>query len=184
MKTATFFLSAFSFVLFVFFPLAKAHGILSSVIIDGKTYQGPIAGGDSIPDSPIRQVSDASPVKGANNIAITCGPDAKPASFVAPANPGSTIDALWQTNDRQHWPHNTGPFFPLLRGKPPSLIGTYIPSGPMEVYLASCGPVSCDEFDASNAQWFKITQVGKRDGGWVQQDQCMFMLGSPSGQQA
>ncbi|KAF9646051.1 hypothetical protein BDM02DRAFT_3119271 [Thelephora ganbajun] len=113
-------------------------------------YQGPIAGGQPIPDSPVRQISDASPVKGANNKAMTCGPDAKPVSFVAPANPGSAIDVLWQANDRNHWPHNTGP---------------------MEVYLASCGSVPCDKFDASNAQWFKISEVGKRNGGWVQQDQ-------------
>ena len=47
----------------------------------------------------------------------------------------------------------------------------------MEVYLASCGSVSCDKFDASNAQWFKITEVGKRSGGgWVQQDQCMLFF--------
>lgn len=150
MKTATFFLSALFFVPLALLPLVRAHGILGQITIDGKMYQGPIAGGDPIPGSPIRQISDASPVKGANNLATTCGPDAKPASFVAPANPGSTIDALWQANDRQHWPHNTGP---------------------MEVYLASCGSVSCDKFDTSNAQWFKISEVGKRDGGWVQQDQ-------------
>ena len=108
MKTTTFFLSALFFVPLVLFPLAEAHGIISQVVIDGKTYQGPIAGGDPIPDSPVRQISDASPVKGANNLAMTCGPDAKPASFVAPANPGSAINVLWQANDRQHWPHNTG----------------------------------------------------------------------------
>lgn len=114
MKTATFFLSALSCLFLVLFPLAEAHGILGLLTIDGKTYQGPIAGGDLIRDSPIRQISDASPVKGANNLAITCGPDAKPATFIAPANPGSAIDVLWQANDRQHWPHNTGPFL-LLR---------------------------------------------------------------------
>ena len=41
------------------------------------------------------------------------------------------------------------------------------------MYLASCGSAPCDNFDASNAQWFKITEVGKRNDGWVQQDQCM-----------
>ena len=115
MKTVTFFLSALSFVSLVVLPLIEAHGIIGQITIDGMSYQGPIAGGDPIPGSPVRQISDASPVKGANNIAITCGPDAKPASFVAPANPGSAIGVLWQANDRQHWPHNTGPFltFPL-----------------------------------------------------------------------
>lgn len=151
MKASTSSLPAFLFVSLALFPFVKAHGITGSVTIDGMMYQGPIAGGDQIPGSPVRQIDDASPVKGANNLAMTCGPNAQPASFVAPANPGSSIDVLWQANDRQHWPHNTGP---------------------MEVYLASCGSVTCDQFDASNAQWFKIAEVGKRDGGgWVQQDQ-------------
>lgn len=108
MKTTAFLLSALSFVSLVLLPLAEAHGIIGDVTIDGKTYQGPIAGGQSIPGSPIRQISDASPVKGAMNKAMTCGPDAKAASFVAPANPGSTIDVLWTANDRKNWPHNTG----------------------------------------------------------------------------
>ena len=115
MKTSTFFLSVLSlFVPLVLLPLAEAHGIVGQVAIDGKTYQGPIAGGKSIPGSPVRQISDASPVKGATNKALTCGPDAKPASFVAPANPGSTVDVLWTANDRKNWPHNTGSFLPLL----------------------------------------------------------------------
>jgi len=120
MKTSTFFLSALSFLVpLVLLPLVEAHGIGGRVTIDGKTYQGPIAGGKSIPGSPIRQISDASPVKGANNKAINCGPSAKPASFVAPANPGSKIDFLWTANDRKNWPHNTGLFlisFPLSFG--------------------------------------------------------------------
>jgi len=48
----------------------------------------------------------------------------------------------------------------------------------MEVYLASCGSVSCDKFDASNAQWFKIAEAGKRNDEWVQKDQCMLVFGS------
>jgi hypothetical protein len=150
MKTSAF-LSALSFVPLVFLPLVEAHGILDQLIIDGRTHKGPTTG-QSVSDSPIRQISSASPVKGAMNKAVTCGPDAKPASFDAPANPGSTIEALWTDDSRGHWPHNTGP---------------------MEVYLASCGSAACDKFDASKAQWFKINQVGKRTGGggWVQQDQ-------------
>jgi len=151
MKTSALFFSALSLLVpIVLLPLVEAHGIVGDVTIDGKKYQGPIAGGGSLAGSPVRQISDASPVKGATNKAVTCGPNAKPAPFVAPANPGSTIDVLWTANDRQHWPHNTGP---------------------MLTYLASCGSVSCDKFDASNAQWFKINEVGKRSGGWVQQDQ-------------
>ena len=110
MRTSASFLSAFSFVVLVLFPLARAHGIVEQVTIDGKSYQGPLAGGKSIPGSPVRQISTASPVKGATNKAMTCGPDAKPAPFVAPANPGSTVGVLWTANDDQNWPHNTGSF--------------------------------------------------------------------------
>ena len=113
MKTSAFFLSVLSFVPLVLFPLVEAHGVASKVAIDGKSYQGPTAGGKSIPGSPVRQISDASPVKGAMNKAMTCGPNAKPAPFVAPANPGSKIDVLWTANDLKNWPHNTGSFFPL-----------------------------------------------------------------------
>ena len=78
----------------------------------------------------------------------------------------------------------TGPTTPVrfscyLRGEFQFLISVWTLSGPMEVYLASCGSTSCDKFDASNAQWFKITEVGKRSGGWVQQDQCMLLFGLP-----
>jgi len=48
----------------------------------------------------------------------------------------------------------------------------------MEVYLASCGSVSCDKFDASNAQWFKINEAGKRGDGWIQEDQCTLLFDS------
>ena len=38
--------------------------------------------------------------------------------------------------------------------------------------MASCGDTTCDKFDASNAQWFKVDEVGKKSDGsaWVQQD--------------
>lgn len=42
----------------------------------------------------------------------------------------------------------------------------------MLTYMASCGSTTCDKFDASGAQWFKVDQVGKKSDGsaWVQQD--------------
>lgn len=116
MKTANLLFSILPFVLLSLFPTAEAHGIIGIVIIDGKVYEGPTAGGDPLPQSPIRQISDPSPVKGADNQFLACGPDAKPAPIVAAANPGSSISVLWQDNDRENWPHNTGSFhiFPSL----------------------------------------------------------------------
>ena len=39
-------------------------------------------------------------------------------------------------------------------------------------YMAVCDGTTCDKFNASNAQWFKIDEAGqKSDGsGWVQAD--------------
>jgi hypothetical protein len=38
-------------------------------------------------------------------------------------------------------------------------------------YMASCGGNNCSNFDASTAQWFKISQDGKStNGSWVQAD--------------
>lgn len=46
----------------------------------------------------------------------------------------------------------------------------------MLTYMATCGNTTCDKFDAINAQWFKIDEVGQRKNDssqWVQQDLCM-----------
>ena len=39
-------------------------------------------------------------------------------------------------------------------------------------YMASCSPSTCDQFNASNAKWFKIDQIGKESDGktWYQKD--------------
>lgn len=47
--------------------------------------------------------------------------------------------------------------------------------GPMLTYMSTCGNTTCDQFDAINAQWFKIDEVGQRQNDssqWVQQDLC------------
>ena len=77
-----------------FIPSATAHGFLGKVTIDGKDYQGNVPNGQTNP-SPIRQISDISPVKGSNNPDLNCGLNAQLASVVAPANPGSTILFWW-----------------------------------------------------------------------------------------
>ena len=40
-------------------------------------------------------------------------------------------------------------------------------------YMASCGDTTCDQFNDTDAQWFKIDQAGKKGGDnspWVQAD--------------
>jgi len=134
---------------------AAAHGYVDKITIAGKEYAGPEPGNGG-PDSAIRQVRENSPVKGTDNVALNCGLSAKRAKLSADAMPGDEIQISWPSGGGQTWPHNTGP---------------------MMTYLAECdGP--CEDFDAKNAQWFKIDQAGKNDNGkWVQED---LMSGKPA----
>ncbi|KAF9522111.1 glycosyl hydrolase family 61-domain-containing protein [Crepidotus variabilis] len=128
----------------------SAHGLLSVATINGKQYQGPKIFGDNGP-SPIRAVNSPDPNYGTSNTALTCGPGQTAGANVADANPGDQVSFDWRGADGSNWPHNTGP---------------------MLTYMASCGSTTCDKFDATQAKWFKINQVGRKDGQveWQQQD--------------
>lgn len=137
------------------FPLlaaayVSAHGFLRTLTINGKAYTGNIPSGNTAP-SIIRQVSTQDPNKGAQNPALTCGPNATAGSLVADANPGDALTFNWKAADLSNWPHNTGP---------------------MLTYMASCGSTTCDQFDPANAKWFKIQQIGRKNGNgdWAQAD--------------
>lgn len=85
------------------FPLltaayVSAHGFLSTVTINGKAFSGNIPSGKTAP-SIIRQVSTQNPNKGAQNPALTCGPDATAGSLVADANPGDALTFDWRAAD-------------------------------------------------------------------------------------
>ncbi|KAI0735992.1 glycosyl hydrolase family 61-domain-containing protein [Earliella scabrosa] len=132
-------------------PYVAAHGFVSKVTIDGKTYAGNEPGQYKGP-SPIRLVDNNGPVKGSDNPDLFCGLKAKPAELVASANPGSEVTFEWLAGGGQNWPHNTGP---------------------MITYMASCGSTTCDKFDSRDAQWFKIDEAGKKpndDSTWIQAD--------------
>lgn len=125
----------------------SAHGFTHQMIIDGKAYIGNAPNADPNP-SPLRQVSDVGPVKGASNPDVNCGLSAQPASQVASANPGSTVQFDWRGGDLSHWPHNTGPIM---------------------TYMASCGDTTCDKFNPQSAQWFLIDRQGQySNGSWIQ----------------
>ena len=90
-------LSYFIFALFSLLsilPSVAAHGYLTRVSIDGTSYSGnaPFA---QPSDSPIRQVSDFSPVMGTDNTSMNCGLNAQLATKVVPANPGSVMEFYW-----------------------------------------------------------------------------------------
>jgi hypothetical protein len=75
-------------------PSVAAHGFVTKVVIDGTTYSGNVPNAQPS-DSPIRQISDISPVKGSNNPSLNCGLNAQLATQVVPANPGSVMEFYW-----------------------------------------------------------------------------------------
>jgi hypothetical protein len=90
-------------------PSARAHGFVSTFGVDGKEYKGNVPSGRTDP-SPIRQVSDQSPIYGAKSPTVNCGTGAPNAALVADAMPGSTLSWDWRTASLDRWPHNTGAF--------------------------------------------------------------------------
>ncbi|KAI0350297.1 hypothetical protein OH77DRAFT_1087377 [Trametes cingulata] len=143
MKAATTFVLS----LLAVVPFVSAHGYVSQVTVDGKTYKGNTPNSNSV-KSPIRMINDVSPVKGASNKYLSCGQNAQKAATVATAKPGSKVSFQWVNGNGGNWPHNVGP---------------------MLTYMASCGSGGCANFDSSNAKWFKIEEAGKqKDGTWAQ----------------
>ncbi|EIM92983.1 uncharacterized protein STEHIDRAFT_47129 [Stereum hirsutum FP-91666 SS1] len=132
---------------FASFSHVLAHGYVGQVTIDGTVYNGN-APGETANASPIRQISSNGPVKGASNPDLNCGLDAQLASEVADANSGSTVVFQW-TDGPDNWPHEVGPLM---------------------TYMAMCEDTTCDQYNSTNAAWFKIDQVGLKsdDSTWYQ----------------
>ncbi|KAJ7230015.1 glycoside hydrolase family 61 protein [Mycena pura] len=130
---------------------AAAHGWIGELTIAGKGYKGnePTEETPNGAPSVIRQIENNLPVKDTTSSELTCGRNAKPAALVATVAAGATIPVHWQTLAANgFWFHDVGP---------------------MMTYLASCGSVTCDKFDASKAKWFKIAQEGQdSSGSWAQ----------------
>lgn len=130
-------------------PAVVAHGSLYEVTIAGQLHMG------NVPENPpignasiIRQIDAVSPVLGTDNPFLTCGQGAPLAADVASAMPGDAVTLWWRGGDLQNWPHNTGPIM---------------------TYMASCGDTPCNQYNGSDAQWFKISQLGQQsDGTWYQ----------------
>lgn len=129
---------------------AKAHGYVAQVSIDGEIYMGNVPNAQPSP-SIVRQIDDISPVKGASNPYMNCGQAAQLAALVADANPGSQFQFWWKDGDGTNWPHDIGPIM---------------------TYMASCVGTTCDKYNSTNAEWFKIEETGLEPGNmtWYQQN--------------
>ncbi|KAJ7595353.1 glycosyl hydrolase family 61-domain-containing protein [Mycena floridula] len=158
MKLAALLPTLFLVQLFVLVQVS-AHGFVYIVSVDGKAFTGNIPDEHPSKASVIREVSAQDPVKGATNPSVNCGNNAQIAAQTADALPGSVLSFDWREADLANWPHNTGP---------------------MLTYMASCGSVSCSSFNSSDANWFKIDQVGLKSDGvsWYQEDLMSGMTAS------
>jgi hypothetical protein len=126
-------------------PLVSAVYVSAHGILVGMTVNGAPQNRNVI-----RSVRNQDPNRGANNPALLCGPDAQVAPASAKVMPGDTLGFDWKSPNFDNWPHNTGPEL---------------------TYLASCGDVTCDKFNAANAKWFKIAERSKKSNGqWFQAD--------------
>ncbi|KAF9218887.1 hypothetical protein BS17DRAFT_475982 [Gyrodon lividus] len=151
------YLASLSLALLALLPQVQAHGYVAQVAIDGKVYIGNVPNAQPTP-SIVRQINDVSPVKGASNPYLNCGQDAQKATLVADANPGSQLNFWWKGGDGSDWPHNIGPIM---------------------TYMTSCGSTTCDQYNSTNAEWFKIEETGLEPGNmtWYQQN---IMDGGPA----
>ncbi|KAH7890297.1 glycoside hydrolase family 61 protein [Phlebopus sp. FC_14] len=150
-------LASFFFHLVLLLPQVHAHGYVAQVAIDGKVYIGNVPNAQPTP-SIVRQINDVSPVKGASNPYLNCGQDAQKAALVADANPGSSMQFWWKGGDGSDWPHNIGPIM---------------------TYMTPCGSTTCDQYNSTDAEWFKIEETGLEPGNtvWYQQN---IMDGGPA----
>jgi hypothetical protein len=152
MLSTTYLLSA----LLALAPLVSAHGAVRRIAVGETIYTGPAPGTGSTAPSPIRQIANNGPVLDPTSADMACGNGAHtPASFVAPAQAGARLAFQWW-NDAANspWIHQVGP---------------------MLTYMAACTGTTCDKFDASKAQWFKIDQIGQTVAGganWFQNYTC------------
>lgn len=146
----------FSLTLLALLPLVSGHGYVAQVSIDGKDYYGNLPNANPVP-SIVRQINDVSPVKGASNPYLNCGQDAQLASLVANANPSSQLQFWWKGGDGSNWPHNIGPIM---------------------TYMAQCVGTTCDQYNSTNAEWFKIEETGLQPGNltWYQQNISMSII--------
>ena len=98
-------------------PSVAGHGYVTNVTIDGTSYAGNVPNAEPFA-SPIRQISDISPVKGADNPSLNCGLNAQLASMVVPANPGSVMDFYWGDPDGSNVSFSRFPYVKLFQSCP------------------------------------------------------------------
>ncbi|KAB5593105.1 endo-beta-1,4-glucanase D [Ceratobasidium theobromae] len=129
----------------------EAHGYVKSLqIVGGESFTGPKPGSTGPNKSPIRGITDQSPLTDLQAKDIICGRGASAGSLVASAKPGDMLSISWANalSDNGNWIHDTGPMMTYF---------TQVPAGQ-----------TADKFNPEGAKWFKTDQIGKKDNVWVQ----------------
>ncbi|KDN40981.1 hypothetical protein RSAG8_07687, partial [Rhizoctonia solani AG-8 WAC10335] len=129
----------------------QAHGYVKKVeILGSESFNGPKPGATGANKSPIRGITDQSPVKDLQSKDLICGFGATPGSVVASAKPGDTLVYSWGNDvaENGNWIHDTGPMM------------TYFAQVP--------GGQTVDTFTGEGAKWFKTDEAGKKNNKWVQ----------------
>ncbi|KAG8703409.1 hypothetical protein FRC11_010751 [Ceratobasidium sp. 423] len=130
---------------------AQAHGYVKKVeILGSDSFNGPKPGATGANKSPIRGITDQSPVKNLQSKDLICGFGAAPGSVVASAKPGDTLVYSWgnAVAEDGNWIHDTGPMM------------TYFAQVPADQ--------TADTFTGEGANWFKTDEAGKKNNKWVQ----------------
>ncbi|KAG8680094.1 hypothetical protein FRC12_014128, partial [Ceratobasidium sp. 428] len=99
----------------------EAHGIVTTVKVGDITYNGPKPGSTFNNNSPIRGVTDQSPLKDLQSNDMICGMGATPGFAVARAKPGDSIVYTWGNVVAENglWIHDTGPMMTYMTQVPP-----------------------------------------------------------------
>lgn len=128
--------------------VASAHGVVSSLTIDGQSYTAYNPYGDPYmnpaPERITWTVPSNSPVEDVTTSAIACNVDSKAGAISATATAGSKITFFWTV-----WPDSH--------------------KGPVMTYLAACPGSSCTTVtDPTTLEFFKIDADGlNADGTWA-----------------
>lgn len=119
--------------------LAAAHGFVTQVTMDGKTYSGYSPFGDPYWNPPVQHIEwtipGNGPVLDVNSKDIVCNAKSTPGALTAPVTAGSQVKFFWTPWGLSH-------------------------AGPTMTYLAACTSGDCRKEDPSTLNWFKIDHAG------------------------
>ncbi|KAF2016552.1 lytic polysaccharide monooxygenase [Aaosphaeria arxii CBS 175.79] len=126
---------------------ASAHGVMGTILADGKTYEGQANTGAG-PVWSYQGPDPFGPVQSggySNNNQIACNYDGKVGASQVEVQAGSEIELTWTTGGNGVWAHDKGPIID---------------------YLAAA-PSDFTQATTDNLKFFKIAESGLENGDWT-----------------